>query len=143
MNKQNFRFKCLLVGLDFFFFLCFSYSFSISFSSKLAVLSLALTHRTCLHHSLFLPRFCLILSPLAVTVWECHMLLVRFSPSFCGWLYSLQESYDQRGYIKILTKRPCVKNSPYDLLACCFQVGNALIDISKEREKILGYLEGG
>lgn len=110
-EQQNFRFKCLLVGLDFFF-LCFPYSFSISFSFKLAVLSLALTHRNCLPHSLFLPRFCLILSPLAVTVWECHMLLVRFSPSFCGWLCSLQEAYDQRGCIKILTKRPCVKNSP-------------------------------
>ena len=66
------------------------------------------------------------------------MLLVNFLHPL--WLCSLQESYDQHGnqvvdYITILIKRPCVKKSLQGLLVYCFQVGNFLIHISREREK--------
>lgn len=66
------------------------------------------------------------------------MLLVNFLHPL--WVYSLQESYDQHGnqvvdYITILIKRPRVKKSLQGLLIYCFQVGNFLIHISREREK--------
>lgn len=66
------------------------------------------------------------------------MLLVNFLHPL--WVYSLQESYDQHGnqvvdYITILITRPRVKKSLQGLLIYCFQVGNFLIHISRERGK--------